>query len=165
MRAALAVALAALVLGSCATVRVRDGVYRSPKGYRLAVPATGWQVVGTSRADLELARTTSRGGILVHATCRGAARTRPPEALERAILAGFSDREVRERGTLTVAEREASRLVLDARAGRDGERMRLELVVVKGERCLHDLVYAAPPGDFASGRDAFAGVLSSFALE
>lgn len=165
MRAALAVALAGLVLGGCSAVRVRDGVYRSDKGYRVTVPATGWQVVEASRADLELRRADARAGILVYATCGRKARDRAPEDLERAILAGFSDRHVLERGTVAVNGRDARRLLLDARARPDGERMRLELVVVKGEACVHDLVYAAAPGDFPGGRPAFAAVLRSFALE
>jgi hypothetical protein len=140
-------------------------VYRSSKDYRVVLPGPDWRVVAESRADLELRHRGGAAAMLVNATCDPRLAGRPVEALRREILAGFSGREVRERASTSVAGRPAEHLVVEGRAARPEERVRVELVVVKGERCVYDLVYAAPPEDFARWRSDFQRVVETLTLE
>jgi hypothetical protein len=155
----------ALILAGCAGRPPRDAVYRSGKGYRVALPPQDWYVVRDSRADLELRHREAPAGILVNASCDSRVAGRSAEALRREILAGFSDREVRAQGALSVSGREASHTVVDGRPGARDERVRVELLVLSGDRCVYDLAYAAPPADFARWQPDFQRLVGTFTLE
>lgn len=136
-------------------------MFYSAKGYRVVLPAGGeWKVAPDGRADLELRRPASRAGILANATCEGKAPTRPLAVLARHLTFGLQGREVLEQGELTVAGHPAVRVLLKGRL--DGAPVEVEAYVVKGERCVYDLIYVAPPGEFAGGRAVFETFLSSF---
>lgn len=164
-RAGAAGAGVALVLAGCAGGRAPYGVYRSSKDYRLVLPGQDWRVMKESRADLELRHRQGSAAMLVNATCDRRIADRPVEALSREILAGFSDRQLQERASARVAGRPAEHLVVDGRAARPDERVRVELLVVKGDRCVYDLVYAASLEDFARWRGDFQRVVETFTLE
>ena len=155
----------ALVLAGCAGRQAPDAVYRSSKGYRVGLPDHEWRVVDDGRADLELRHRDGSAGMLVNATCDARRAGRSLEALRREILAGFSDREVQEHAVVPVAGRPAEHMVVDGQASPAGARLRVELVVVQDDRCVYDLVYAAPPGDFARWRGDFQRVVETFTLE
>ena len=136
-------------------------MFYSAKGYRIALPAAReWQVAADGRADLELRRPASRSGILVNATCEGLAPTRPLAVLARHLTFGIQGKEVREQLELTVAGHPAIKVLLTGRL--DGAPVEVEAYVVKGERCVYDLVYVASPGEFAAGKADFEASLSSF---
>ncbi len=112
-------------------------------------------------ADLELRRAASRAGILVNATCEGKAPGRSLAVLARHLTFGIQGKEVLEQSELTVAGHAALRLGLRGRL--DGAPVEVEAYVVKGERCVYDLIYVAPPAEFAGGAPDFRALLSSFA--
>jgi hypothetical protein len=150
-----------LVGAACAGSRIEGGVFYSAKGYRVALPAgPGWQVAADGRADLELRRAAPRAGILVNATCEGRAPTRPLAILARHLTFGIQDKEVREQSELTVAGHPAIKLLLTGRL--DGVPVEVEAYVVKGERCVYDFAYVAPPGEFGGGQADFETLLSTF---
>jgi hypothetical protein len=153
-----------LALMGCAGRPLPGDVYRSPKGYRVNLPGPGWQVMSDGRADLEL-RQGPRAAILVNASCEPRFASRPLEALPRELLAGFSSREVQERDAPVVAGRESAHLVVEGQDGPRGERVRVELYVLKSDRCVYDLLYAAPPAEFARWRGDFQRLVGTFALE
>lgn len=154
-----------LVVTGCAGRLGPGDVYRSSKGYRVSLPSQDWRVVNDSHADLELRHRQAPAAMLVNASCDPRLADRPPEALRREILAGFSEREVQERDAVVVAGREAGHLVVDGRYRPQDERVRLELYVLKGERCVYDLLYAAPPADFERWRPDFQRLVETIALE
>ena len=129
------------------------------------LPGHDWRVVSESRADLELRHRQAPAGILIHASCDPRLVGRPVEALRREILAGFSDRDVQVHDAVPVAGREAAHMVVDGQAGGPGERVRVELLVLKGERCVYDLLYAAPPADFARWQADFQRLVGTLTLE
>lgn len=155
----------ALVLAGCAGREAEDAVYRSSKGYRVMLPGQDWRVVNDSRADLELRHRAAAAGILVNASCDGLVAGRSMDALRREILAGFSDREVQSHDTAPVAGREAAHMVVDGRASGQGQRVRVELLVVRADRCVYDLAYVAPPADFARWQPDFQRLVGTFAVE
>jgi hypothetical protein len=155
----------ALVLMGCASHRRPGDAYRSSKGYRVSLPGGDWRRVSESRADLELRHAQAPAGILVNATCDPRVVHRPLDALPREILAGFTERVVQERDAGVVSGREAVHMVVEGQEDRGGDRVGLELYVLKGDRCVYDLVYAAPPADFPRWRGDFQRLVETFTLE
>jgi hypothetical protein len=152
-----------LVLAGCSTggVDVASGTFHSAKGYRVAVPATGWTVDPDAAADLQLTRTATTGAMLVDASCAGRLRDRSLAVLARHLTFGLRDRHTVESDTWTVDGRPAAHQVIRGR--RDGMEVTVEAVVLKGERCVHDFLYVARPGEFEEGRRDFRVLVESFA--
>lgn len=158
------VAALALAFG-CGGRRIEHGVYHSPKGYRAALPGDAWSVVEQSRADLELRHANGHAGMIVNASCDPAVVRRPPEQLERALLAGLRDRTTVERGDTVVGGRTASRVLIEGRSGVDGGVVRIEALTFVDGGCVYDLLYAADADAFAAWHPDFARFAASFAKE
>lgn len=159
---------APLVFAACAGARIESGVYHSLKGYRVTIPGRDWVVVDGSRADLEMKHSWGEAAMLVNASCEPAARGRSLDVLGRQILAGLRDREVSVREPASVAGREGAHAIVEARregSDRRGDRVRMELYVVKGTRCIYDLVYAATPAAFDRWREDFHRLVETFGSE
>ncbi|MBI4588133.1 MAG: hypothetical protein HY725_04800 [Candidatus Rokubacteria bacterium] len=136
-------------------------MFYSPRGYRVTLPvAQGWEVAADGRADLELRRPASQAGILLNATCEGKAQTRPLTVLARHLTFGIQGKEVLEQAELTVAGHRAFRVLLQGRL--DDAPVRVEAYVVKGQRCVYDLAYVAPPAEFVGGVEDFRAFVRSF---
>lgn len=146
---------------ACAGSRIEGGVFYSPKGFRVTLPAGGaWTVAADGRADLELRLSRARAGILINATCGGSAPRRPLAVLARQLTFGVQGREALERDELRVAGHEAIRVLFKGRL--DERPVQVEAYVVKGEQCVYDLVYVAPPEEFAAGTEDFGVFVRSF---
>ena len=154
-----------LILAGCAGRQAPDAAYQSSKGYHLTLPGPDWQSTSDGRADIELRHREAPAGMLVHASCDARLAGQPVDALRRAILAGFSGRDVQVQETTTVAGRESAHVVADGWTTRPEDRVRVELFVVRGDRCVYDLAYVAPPDDFARWRPEFQRLVASFAPE
>lgn len=154
-------ALVLLGVSACAGGRIEGGVFYSPKGYRVTLPPAPWRASLDSRADLVLTRAESGGGILAHATCEGSPPRRSLPVLARHLTFGLEARKSLEREEITVAGRSAIRVLLEGRL--DGTSVVVEAFVLKGQECVYDLIYAAPPAEFAAGREAFRRFVESFA--
>lgn len=126
----------------------------------MSLPSRLWRVSSDSRADLELKHARAQAGILAHATCEGNASLRSLPVLARHLTFGFTDRRMLERGAASVAGRPAIRMLLEGRL--DGVPVKVEAYVIKGERCVYDLVYVAPPPDFSTGEPDFRALVRSF---
>jgi hypothetical protein len=164
-RTALVTVVAFAVLAGCAGRRLHDGVYHSAHGFRVTVPGPRWHVVDGTRAELELRRADGEAGMLAHATCRPETLRRTFGLLERHLLLGLRDRATLEADETDLAGRRAAHVLVEGRP-RDGEgRMRIESYVLKGARCVYDLLYVAPPEEFDGGREDFRRFVQSFAME
>jgi len=150
-----------LLLAGCSADRVESGMFRSSKGYQVGVPPGGWKVETDGAADLQLKRTAAPGAMLVDASCGGAELDRPLAVLARHLTFGLTDRLTVESDAWTVDGRPAAHRVIRGR--RDGMDVTVEAVVLKGERCVHDFLYVAPPGEFENGRRDFKVFVDSFA--
>jgi hypothetical protein len=145
----------------CAGKRIVDGVYHSPKGYRVAVPGPDWQVVESRRADLELRHRGMAAGILVNAACQPETVRRSFDLLQLQLLAGLRDRVVKEEAPVALGARSGVRARLEGRLDGARGRVEVESYVVKSDRCVYDLLYVAPPGAFEAGRGDFRRVVDS----
>jgi hypothetical protein len=149
----------ALVAAGCSAGRIESGVYYSSKGYHVSLPASGWSVTHDRAADLELRRATPPGGMLADATCEGKEVRRPLDVLTRHLTFGLKERVVENGGPLTVGGRPAQRAVI--RGSLDGAPVMVEAIVVKGDQCVYDFLYVAPPEAFESGRADFQAFVES----
>lgn len=155
-------ALAAVVLAGCAGTRIENGVFHSEKGYRVAVPGGDWAVSSDGGADLMLKHRDGRSGMLVHASCGGERARGPLAVLARHLLPGLRERSVVTREEASVNGKTARHTVIEGRAGEAGEPMKLELYVMRDDRCLYDFLYVAPPDSFDAGRPAFEQLVRGF---
>jgi hypothetical protein len=166
LRRAAALAAAALVLGACAGARVEHGVFHAPTGYRVTLPPDGaWRIVDDSRADLELRHRTVSAGMLVNGACEPGLARRTPAVLERHLLMGLRERRELERDEAPVNGRMASHRLLEGRMRDSDERVRVESYVLRGERCVYDLLFVAEPAAFDAGRADFRRFVESFSGE
>jgi hypothetical protein len=166
VRAALAVvAVVALLVGCSARGLAPGGVFRSDKGYRVAIPGEAWAVVDGDPTDLHIRHRSGDAGILVHAACDPMWAARPPSILRRHLLVGLKDRNVLEQHAVTLAGKPAHRVLLDAALETGAGRMRIEAWTMTDGRCVYDLAYAAPAAQFGAWHEDFARVLGSFTVE
>lgn len=155
--------LSAIVLTSgCVVKRMDDGVFHSSKGYRVEIPGAQWAAVDESPADLELRHRALPAAMAASAVCAESTARRPSRALARQLFIGVRQRQVIERDEIEIAGRRAARAVVDARLEGSEQRVRIETLVVKDERCVYDFMYAAAPGAFAELRPDFARFIESF---
>ena len=161
----LAVALGALALAGCAGRRISGGVYHSDKGYRVRIPGAEWMVVDQSKADLELRHRDGASGMVVNAVCDGKASRRSPGVLRSHLLAGLRERKMIERQDVSLDGRAGTRTVLEAHAVGSDSRFLIDAVTVTDERCVYDLIYAAPVEGVADHHAAFDQFVGSFAME
>jgi hypothetical protein len=161
----LGVLSAVLLVSGCAVKRIENGVYHSPKGYRVTIPGSEWAPVDDGPADLELRHRSARAGLAIHAVCEGAEPRRAADVLTRHLLIGIRDRKVLERGTTQVGGRPASRVVLDGRLRGAEAGVRVEALTTKEGRCVYDLMHVAAPAAFEATRADFARFVDSFATE
>jgi len=161
----------ALVLGAivaltaCAGRRIEHGVYHSSKGYRVTLPGADWAVAEESKADLELRHHDGTAAMLANAQCDDRARTRSSDLLLGHLLIGIRGRATIEQEEVSVNGRQAVHRVLDGRLDADDAPTRIEAYVMRDERCVYDLVYAAPPSSFDAWRAEFRRFVESFAME
>jgi hypothetical protein len=159
-------ALATIVLVSgCAVQRIDHGVYHSPKGYRVEIPGGEWAPVRDSPADVEFRHRVTPAGMAANASCEPATARRPARALAQQLFIGVRERQVIERGERPVAGRPAVHTVLEGRLEGSGDRVRIETLVLKDDRCVYDLMYAASPAAFAELRADFARFVESFGTD
>jgi hypothetical protein len=153
--------LAATLLAGCSAGRIENGVFYSPKGYQVSLPAQGWAIKPGGAAEIELQRQNPAGGMLADATCDDKTAARPLNILARHLTFGLKDRVLEDGGPLTLAGRPAQRAVV--RGSVDGTPVGVEAVVVKGDRCVYDFLYVAPADAFETGRRDFRAFVESFA--
>jgi hypothetical protein len=139
-------------------------VFHSPSGYRVTLPGPEWHVDAEDRrTDLALRHRDAPAAMAATASCDRRLVRQRPELLERHLLLGLRDREVIERDEADVNGVRAGHEVVEGRM-RD-ERVRIESYVVRGERCVYDLLYVAAPEAFEAQRPAFHRFVDTFATE
>jgi hypothetical protein len=157
-----AVSALATVVAGCAGTRVEGGVFQSAKGYRLAMPGSDWTVV-SGDADLTLKHADGRSGIAVNASCEASRARGPLPVLARHLLTGLRERSVVVREDVSVNGKTARHAIVEGRAG--GEPVKVEVYVMRDDRCLYDFLYAAPPETFDARRPDFERLVRGFTVE
>jgi len=157
--------VAAVVVSGCGAKRIENGIFHSPKGFRVDLPERDWTVRVEGPADLELRRRDAPGGIMVNAVCNRGLPRRPLGALAFQLLAALRDRAVLTREEVRVNGLPAAHSLLEGHLADGDERVRVGSYVMKDERCVYDLVYVAPTAAFADGRADFERLAATFRVE
>ena len=164
-RATMVAVATAVAAAGCAGLRIQDGVFHSPSGYRVTLPGPAWTIAEESPAELELRHRGGGAGMLVNAVCDGGAARRSIDVLARHLLIGLRDRTVLAAEDVSLNGRVGARALVEGRFA-DGEtRLRVEAYVLKDARCVYDLLYVAEPAAFDALRPAFAAFVQSFTTE
>lgn len=161
----LATTAAAALLAGCAVARIENGVFHSPRGYRVTLPGPEWRVSEESSAELELRHRTLPAGMVANAVCEPAAVRQRFGVLTRHLLVGLRDRAVLEEGEVAVRGLTAAHTLVEGRPDPGVDRVRVEAFVVKDARCVYDLLYVAHVRAFEAGRRDFRRLVESFATE
>jgi len=161
--ARLLVLLLASHLGLCGCRPSFDGRVYHGEGFafRITTPPEGWRQVQASDAAITFRNDAHRGAIMVNGRCGLDGDDVPLIALTNHLFLEFTDRDIESQHVVPFDGREAMHTVLDAKL--DGVAMRYDVWVLKKDGCVYDLLYFAPPGDFASGRDDFLALVRGFA--
>jgi hypothetical protein len=162
--AAIVLALATLAATACAGARIADGVFHSSKGYRVALPGNGW-TVANDRADLELTHRDGSAGMLVNASCGRDRSSAPLAVLARHLLTGLRDRSVVMREDVTMNGSVARHSIVEARDRETGAPVKVELYVMRDERCLYDFLYVAPTDSFDAWQRDFERFVRTFSTD
>lgn len=118
------------------------------------VPAA-WRPVHIDGADLAW-RDDSRGGsALFDVRCSGKDEDAPLSVLTEHLIMGTTERDFTSEETIPLDGREARHTLM--RAKLDGVPMYYDIYVMKKDGCVYDLVYVAPPAEFAAAAAAFDG--------
>ncbi len=156
-----------LLLGAtaCASAPQLEGnLYRGEGfSFRFDPPddgGTGWRRLDHSHA-LAYRNDGHQASILVHGRCDLDSDDVPLVALKNHLFLQFTDREVHTEEVVPFDGREALHTELTAKL--DGVPMRYDVWVLKKDGCVFDLLYAAPPEQFASGHGTFQRMVDGFA--
>jgi hypothetical protein len=163
-RAALA-GTAALALAGCAGTRIDRGVFHSSSGFRVTLPGPDWRIDADESAELALRHREEPAALAANATCEARVTRRPLDLLERHLLLGLRDRRVVERDDVPVNGFAAAHAVVEGRMRESGERVRVEVYVLRGARCVYDLLYVAAPAAFDAERPVFRRFVETFSAE
>lgn len=147
-------------LGGCrAHTEERAGVWHAAHtSYRLGALGGHWQR-HPSDADLSFYDPDLDAMIMVNSECP-AEHDAPLKVAANTLLLGFTDRELLVDEPIEVGGREGLHRRL--RAKLDGAPLMLDLVVLKKDECLYDLVYLAPPATAGRGEPDFLRLVAGF---
>lgn len=155
-KAAALVATAALsVLAGCGATAAFDGeTYRDAQvAFRVPRAPTEWRPIKVTAAKLAFRDDTREASILVTARCGISSDDVPLQSLTAQLVMGTTAREYLSEEVIAFDGREAMHTIM--RAKLDGVLMQYDLVVLKKNGCIYDLVYVAPPNQFDAGVKAF----------
>lgn len=141
-----------------------NGVYsRDGIAYRVAAPPSAdWREVGFADNDLAWAARGSPHVLAMNSTCQNFDDA-PLEVLTNHLVMGFTNREWVRREKFMLDGREAERSQVNASL--DGVPTTLQLVVVKKNDCVHDIMYVSPLGQEAAHQRDFDALVAGFAQE
>ncbi len=155
--------LLALWLIACASDRLSGGVYdNGVVRYRAEKPPAEWKPVDVDNADLAWHNPTLGAAILMNTHCEGV-EDAPLEALTQHLTIGMTEREILAQRKFMHSGREALETEMTAKL--DGVQRHMELLVIKKDGCVYDIVLDAPPDRFPAARAQYERLRDSFSIE
>lgn len=138
--------LFALLLTSCISGKVRDGLYLDEaRGFKVPFLQEGWRRIELPEVALAFQDEAEKATIALFLSCEGEGKV-PLKVLARRLFFGLRDRRVLEQRTLSLNGAEAIQTLLQGRL--EGEEVKVSSYVVRGDGCLYDLIYFAKPEAF-----------------
>ncbi len=144
----------------CGAPGLQGNIYRGD-GFAFRVqPAGQWTPIDAEGAALAYRDEANHGTVLINARCGPDGDDVPLLALTNHLFLQFTDEQIEIQEVVSFDGREAMHTVMTAKL--DGVLLSYDAWVLKKDDCVYDLVYAAPPSEFAGGRPAFAEMVGSF---
>ncbi len=112
-----------------------------------------WRRIDVDSADLAFRDDSRQGSVLVNVRCGQHDDDAPLSSLTEHLIMGTTERTFETEEVIPFDRREAMHSVM--RAKLDGVPMQYDIYVMKKDGCLYDLVYVAPPDNFAEGATDF----------
>ena len=124
-------------------------IHKGDVSVRFGAAPSGWRGIRIDGADLAFRDDAHGGSVLVDVHCGERDGDAPLSVLTEHLIMGTTDRSIESDSTIPFDGREAMRTTLTAKL--DGVPMRYDIFVMKKDGCVHDVVYVAPPAQFAEG--------------
>jgi len=146
--------LATFLAGSCSSGKSLKGDTFVSKDttYKIAAPSEAWKRVDIRDTDLAWVHEDKIGSLLMNSECESVDDA-PLLALTNHLLFGMTEREIISQEKTRVSRREGLRTRVKAKL--DGVYRMLEILVVKKDGCVYDLVLEGNPQDFETLLPAF----------
>lgn len=139
--------------------QLRDGRYQDDVvEYSLESPGDGWQRLDMEQANVAWLNRDLGAALLVNSHCQGV-EDAPLEVLTRHLLMGLTDVETVAERRLELSGREALETTVEGKL--DGVRRRLQLLVLKKDGCVYDVVLDASPDGFSRAVPGYERVRST----
>lgn len=129
--------------------------------YQMHEPGEGWQRLRLDAANAAWRNARQRASILVNSHCNGV-EDAPLRVLSRHLLMGMENTEILQESEHTIAGRAA--LETSARGTLDGVPRQLQLLVLKKDGCVYDLVLEGHPGNFEASLPAYQRLRDSWQI-
>lgn len=129
--------------------------------YALPEPGDGWQRLRLDTANAAWRNPAKRAAILVNSHCVGV-EDASLHVLSRHLLMGMENTEILSESQRTIAGRAA--LETSARGTLDGVPRQLQLLVLKKDGCVYDLVLEGNPANFDDSLPAYARLRDSWQI-
>lgn len=129
--------------------------------YTMHEPGNGWQKLRFESANAAWRNPAKRASLLVNSHCVGV-EDAPLRALSRHLLIGMENTEILAESERTISGRAA--LETSARGTLDGVPRQLQLLVLKKDGCVYDLVLEGDPADFTASLPAYERLRDSWQI-
>lgn len=161
-RAPLALSLVAIAFIGCIRSKgvLRNNLFQSRETrYHIGEAPEHWKRVSLSGADIAYLHEHDGATLLVNSECRKA-EDAPLVALTFHLLIGMTEQNIIDQKTLQLADREALETTVEAKI--DGVKRKLQILVLKKDGCVYDIVLSAPPEKFEEDVLAYQALVSGF---
>jgi hypothetical protein len=145
---------------ACTTPEISaQGEYRDDSAhYRIGAPGDGWQPLSVPTANAAWIRRGGSSTLLVNSQCDKS--DAPLSALAGELMFGTTERVIVEQRLLPMDGREA--LETTAEAKLDGVLRKRQMLVLKKDGCVFDIVLDAPLDEFDAALGGYHGVVNGF---
>lgn len=155
--------LSAALMGCTVRYGLNGDTYRDRDvTYQIVEPGQDWKKVNIRDADIAYLNTKDDATLLYNSRCKPRNDV-PLEALSWHLLIGMTDQSVVSSEKIPFADREA--LVQTVNAKVDGVARTIQLLVLKKDDCIFDIVLACDPQSFASHEQLFKDIVAHYTAQ
>jgi len=143
--------------------KFRGRVYRSrDTAYSIGVLSEEWKRIDLRGGDIAFWNEALKATITVNSTCNERIGNESLNNLVDFLLVGFSDKKMERKEEVIVSGQRAVNAVYRGKV--KDTYVKLNIVVLKKDRCVYDLTYASLPESFDLGIEEFREFVSQFRI-
>lgn len=156
----LALSITLLFISSCFMRGLNpDGLFVGKHTeYNIGFPSKGWKQIALRQSgDVSWFNPEDGSTIMANSYCKGV-QDAPLEALTQHLFIGMTEQKIITQNKLTISAREA--LESKAEAKIDGVKRTFQILVLKKDSCVYDVILSSSPSAFENNLPAFKQVVS-----